>query len=326
MNPSDLSHPFTLIDRLAARAAPDIRAEIKASLLAKPASLAPKYFYDALGCALFNAITLLPEYTATRDEAAVFEKHRDAICNAVGTGMHLIDLGAADCAKGESWFPYLKPARYTAIDVARGGIEQALTRMAQAWPSIGMTGVVDDFATKLDINALMDSTPVLFFYPGSSLSNFTPDEAVHLLSQMRAHCAVPGSGVMLGLDMVKEESTMVHAYDDATGVTAAFNKNALNHVANLSGAVIEVDAFKHVALFDDTHSRIEMHLEATRATTISLDGSASRFEAGERIHTEHSYKYTRESIESLLNRAGFTLNHFWHNTPARFAVVAATAA
>ncbi len=311
---------FTLHDRLSGRRQPDLAAEIAATLLAPAPWLAPKYFYDAVGCELFVAITALPEYYPTRTEAAIFLGERTAIAAAVGDRRQLVDLGSGDCKKAACWFPFLNPVRYVAVDVARGPVEAALAGFAGEVTETELVGVIDDFSATLDLAGVLGPEPVTLFYPGSSIGNFTPDEACRLIMQMRRYCAAPGSGLLIGVDLVKDDATLVAAYDDAAGVTAAFNRNALNHVQRITGGSVEVGAFRHVALFNRHESRIEMHLEAIHETRIAIGLNERRFLPGERIHTENSYKYEPEKFITLLNAAGFGAVQWWTDEKRHFGV------
>ena len=341
MNHAETLHPgFSIVDRIASRAKPDTAGEIAAGLFAQQASISPKYFYDTLGCRLFQAICELPEYYVTRTEAAVFDTHRDAITRAAGTRKQLVDLGAGDCQKAACWFPFLDPCRYVAVDVARPIVESALAEFAAEVPGTRFTGLIDDFSTTLDLTGVLGPEPVTFFYPGSSIGNFTPSGAQHFLAQVRRYCGKPGgtpggtpggepgaapdSGLLIGVDLVKDETTLVNAYDDAAGVTAAFNKNVLNHLQRLTGAQLDLTAFRHVALFNRVESRIEMHLEAVRDTRIVLDGLERSFRPGERIHTENSYKYQPDDFIALLRRAGFGKVDWWTDEARHFGVFLAT--
>ena len=348
MNPTEASHPaFRIIDRLAGHAQPDTPAEIAAGIFAPAASISPKYFYDALGCRLFQAICELPEYYVTRTEAAIFDVHRDAIAKAVGTHQQLVDLGAGDCQKAACWFPALDPQRYIAVDVARGIVEAALAEFSAEMPHTDFVGVIDDFSQTLNLDGVLGAEPVTFFYPGSSIGNFTPEQAVHFMAQTRRYCGqsggqsgdpsgsqrsattgsgnvTTGSGLLVGVDMVKDSTTLERAYDDATGVTAAFNKNVLNHINRLAGGNFDPANFRHVGVFNAGQSRIEMHLEALNAHSVTLAGRTRSFARGERIHTENSYKYTPQSFTALLNRAGFMQVKLWQDPQAHFAVFFAT--
>ncbi len=333
MNLAEPSHPaFRIIDRLAGHAQPNTPADLAAGIFAPHASFSPKYFYDALGCRLFQAICELPEYYVTRSESAIFEVHRDAIAKAVGTHQQLVDLGAGDCQKAACWFPALDPQRYVAVDVARGIVEAALAEFSAEMPHTDFVGVIDDFSQTLNLDGVLGDAPVTFFYPGSSIGNFTPDEAAHFMAQTRRYCgqsgsqssAAAGSGLLIGVDMVKHSATLERAYDDATGVTAAFNKNVLNHINRLAGGNFDPANFRHVGVFNAQLSRIEMHLEAISTHSVMLAGRTRSFARGERIHTENSYKYTPQSFTALLNRAGFMQVKLWQDPQAHFAVFFAT--
>jgi dimethylhistidine N-methyltransferase len=326
LNQTETRHTgFSIIDRIADRPQPDAQAEIAAGLMAPAAALSPKYFYDALGCRLFQAICELPEYYVTRTEAAVFDTHREAISAAVGTGRQLVDLGAGDCQKAACWFPALAPRRYIAIDVARGIVESALAEFAAEMPETEFIGLIDDFSRTLNLDGVLSAEPVTFFYPGSSIGNFTPDEAVHFMAQTRQYCSAPGSGLLIGVDLVKDHEVLRRAYDDATGVTAAFNKNVLNHINKLGDCDFDPGMFRHVGLFNPAESRIEMHLEALAACNARIGNRTRGFKAGERIHTENSYKYTAESFTALLKRAGFNQVQLWSDEKNWFGVFFASA-
>jgi dimethylhistidine N-methyltransferase len=313
---------YQLVNRMIGALRPQARTEWAAlidGLFAEPARIPPKYFYDSLGCALFEAICELPEYYLTRTERAIFIAHRETIAAVVGRNRQFVDLGAGNCAKGESWLAALKPRRFIAVDIAAAAIEPALTRLAAAHPEVEFTGVITDFSRTLDIAADLDAGPVTFFYPGSSIGNFAPDEALDLLAQVRKLCDRRG-GLLIGVDAPKDERRLAAAYDDALGVTAAFNRNVLNHVNALLGTGFDPAAFAHVAFYNGEASRVEMHLEARRAQCVSIAGRERVFAAGERIHTENSYKYSPERFAALLRRAGFSDVAVWQDEAGDFAV------
>jgi dimethylhistidine N-methyltransferase len=297
------------------------RAQLAAGLRAAQASIAPRWLYDALGCALFGAICELPEYYLTRTERAIVDAHRDDMAREIGRGRQWIDLGAGDCSKGEAWIPCVAPSRYLAVDVARVAIEPALARIARRHPALDVAGVLTDFARRLDLEADLDGRAALFFYPGSSIGNFAPAEALAFLQAIRGHCARrPGSGLLIGVDLRKPRATLEAAYDDALGVTAAFNRNVLLHVNRILGTGFDPSAFAHLARYDEGEGRIEMYLVATRDVVVRLDGDARPFAAGERIHTENSYKYAPGQFEALLARAGFGRIRCWRDAGDAFAV------
>lgn len=297
------------------------RADLVAGLRAASASVPPRYFYDALGCALFRAICELPEYYPTRTERAIFAAHRHDIARSVGRRRQWVDLGAGDCAKGEAWVPLVAPTRYLAVDVARVAIEPALTRMAAAFPGVEFVGIVTDFTRGLDLAQHLDDRPVAFFYPGSSIGNFAPDAARSFLATVRSHCiGREGSGLLIGVDTKKDRARLEAAYDDALGVTAAFNRNMLSNLNAVLGADFIAARFAHRALYDERAGRVEMHLEATTDLTVMLDGQPRRFRAGERIHTESSYKYAPAEFTALLRDAGFPRVRCWQDAAGDFAV------
>jgi dimethylhistidine N-methyltransferase len=296
------------------------RRELVARLRARPASIAPKYFYDALGGALFGAICELPEYYPTRVERAIFARHRTDIAALIPRGTQLVDLGAGDCAKGATWLPFLAPSRYVAVDIAEDTLRPALARLALEFPDLDIVGVVTDFTRGLDLRADLEDGPATFFYPGSSIGNFSPEEAGAFLRAIRGHCDAAGSGLLIGVDTRKDAARLEAAYADALGVTAAFNRNVLLHVNRVLGSDFDARAFAHVARYDARQGRIEMYLEATRETTVHIDGVPRRFAAGERIHTENSYKYEPSAFAALLRAAGFATVRTWQDEHGDFAV------
>lgn len=302
-------------------------AEAAAGLLASPPRLAPKFFYDALGSRLFDAMTELPEYYLPRTEAAVFAAHaepiRTAVRSALGEAITLIDLGAGNSEKAERLFAPFSIARYVAVDISTAYLRQSLQRLQSRWPALDIVGVGLDFAPALALPAQIVSRPSLLFYPGSSIGNFAPAAALRFLRQAHAACA--GGALLIGVDLVKPAEVLQPAYDDALGLTACFNLNVLRHVNRLLDADFDVRDWRHVAFFEPTASRIEMHLEARRAVTVRWPGAERRFAAGERIHTEDSYKWTRHGFEALLTDAGFRRLHTWTDPRQWFAVMLAEA-
>jgi dimethylhistidine N-methyltransferase len=310
---------YRIIDRLQLDSVAERNALI-AGLLAHPAAVPPKYFYDELGCALFCAICELPEYYPTRTEIAIFRDFRQEIADAAGAGKQLVDLGAGDCCKAASWLPYFQPRRYLAVDIAPAPINKALSGLAPEFPEIEMLGIVTDFARALDLHADLHDLPATFFYPGSSIGNFSPEEALAFLVQIRDHCKAPGSGLLIGVDAKKDKRRLEAAYDDAVGVTAAFNRNVLAHVNRLLGSDFRPEAFAHRGLYNEAAGRIEMHLEALSNQEVGIAGHIRRFRAGERIHTENSYKYAPSEFDVLLRRAGFDQIRLWQDAERQFSV------
>lgn len=298
-----------------------IRAELLAGLTAPVATIAPKYLYDALGARLFAAITELPEYYPTRTEAAIFAEHQSAMAAALGPVTTLVDLGAGNCEKAARLFEALAPRRYVAVDIAVDYLRESLERLQRHHPAVEMLGVGLDFSHSLRLPPAVGDDPRTLFYAGSSIGNFTPDEALAFLRQAHAECR--GGAVLIGVDLVKPADVLEPAYDDALGVTAAFNRNLLRHLNRLAGTNFDIADWRHVAFFDAHQSRIEMHLEAVRATTVRWAGGARQFAAAERVHTENSYKWRVGDFAALLAAAGFADARHWCDARGWFAVFAA---
>jgi dimethylhistidine N-methyltransferase len=301
-----------------------IVAELDAGLRAGAPSISPKFFYDALGSKLFEAICELPEYYPTRTEAAIFARHGAEMARALGPGITLVDLGAGNCAKAASLFALLHPAQYVAIDISADFLYESIERLRQRFPYIEMTGLGLDFSSRFELPGVVREEKRLFFYPGSSIGNFAPDEARAFLRRLRGQCDRDG-GLLIGIDLIKDAATLDAAYDDALGVTAAFNLNLLRHVNRLVGADFDVHQWRHRGFFNAEHSRIEMHLEARENLTVHWRGGERRFSSGERIHTENSYKYRRAEALGLLEQSGFQATHVWTDPDQWFAVIHARA-
>jgi dimethylhistidine N-methyltransferase len=316
-----MRHPTrsAVVDRRSAGV--DSRTELAAGLLARPARVAPKHLYDATGCALYAAICLTPEYYPTRTEAAIFADHGDDIASRIPRGGTLVDLGAGDGRKAEAWIARLAASAYLAVDYADDEIARTVRRMRETFPGLDARGVAADFDGGLDLADDLPSGPATFFYPGSSIGNCAPAEAVALLRAIRAHgSARRPLGLLVGVDTHKDRRRLEAAYDDALGVTAAFNRNVLRCVNAMLGTAFDVGSFRHVAVYDAAARRVEMHLEAVREQTVTIDGITRRFAEGERIHTENSYKYEPQVFERMLREAGFTSIACWTDRGRDFAV------
>jgi dimethylhistidine N-methyltransferase len=287
-----------------------LRAELSAGLMLPQAQTSPKYLYDVLGSKLFEAICELPEYYPTRTEAQIVDLYLNDIARSVGRGTTLIDLGAGNCAKAARLFPELRPVQYVAVDISADFLRDAVGQLRQRFPQVAMLELGLDFSSTLDLPARVRREKRLFFYPGSSIGNFTPVEALGFLRRLRAECFDTG-GLLIGVDLIKDKHVLNAAYDDALGVTASFNLNLLQHLNRLIGANFNLRDWHHRANFNASQSRIEMHLVARHDVTVDWRGGSRRFVAGETIHTENSYKYTRESFLALLAEAGFAKPRIW---------------
>lgn len=296
-----------------------LRTELSDGLMAASAFASPKYFYDALGSKLFAAICELPEYYPTRTEASIFDACLSEIAASVGVGNTLIDLGAGDCAKAARLFSALQPAQYVPVDISVDYLRDAVSHLQQRFPHIQMTGLGMDFSSSMQLPDVVQRSKRLFFYPGSSIGNFTPAEAIEFFQRLRAACDGDG-GLLIGVDLIKGHEILNAAYNDALGVTASFNLNLLLHLNKLLGANFDIRAWRHNSSFNPEQSRIEMYLEARYTHTVKWQGGERRFREGERIHTENSYKYTPESFMQLLQQAGLIVKRTWSDANNWFMV------
>ncbi|MEI7570384.1 MAG: L-histidine N(alpha)-methyltransferase [Alcaligenaceae bacterium] len=293
--------------------------EIELGLLAQSASISPKFLYDALGSHLFTAITLLPEYYPTNTEKNIFTQYQEQIAQAIGLDSTLIDLGAGNCQKAELFFNVLKPSTYLAIDFSVEYLKEAIKKLEPKYPHILMQYMGMDFSKQLVIPSSVTATKRTFFYPGSSLGNFLSAEALKLLSQIKSQAH--DGGLLLGVDLMKEDSVLIAAYDDPLKVTAAFNLNILRSINAHLGSDFRVEQFRHIVKINHLENRVELYLEALEDLTVSWPGHARAFKRGELIHTENSHKYTLQSITQLLNKAGFETTKIWTDPKDYFAVI-----
>jgi len=310
-----------------------VGSEVYTGLTSRPKTLSPWLFYDEEGSRLFEKITELPEYYLTRTERGIFSQHADAIIEAAaGNCSHaltMIELGAGTATKTglllEAAVRRQKKLDYLAIDVSGTPLIVAKERIEREIPGVTVTPRVADYTTGVaDFPA--DGKRRIVLYIGSSIGNFEPAHAAKLLRDVRAHLS-PGDRLLLGVDRVKERSVLVRAYDDQAGVTAAFNKNVLVRINRDLDGNFNPRLFRHRALWNQEQSRIEMHLEsliAQQVTIRALDLEV-KFARGETIHTENSYKFTREGVVELLQHAGFALTQCWTDEREWFGVYLATA-
>ena len=289
--------------------------EVIAGLSATPKSISPKWFYDALGSKLFEAICELPEYYLTRTENEIFGLHAAAMADRAGRDRVLVELGSGNGAKVRSLLRHRTPVAYVAVDIAPDILRASTSNLAKEQPGLPIFAVCEDFSAGLELPAGIPDAPRLYFYPGSSIGNFSREEAIALLSPL----ARSGDGLLIGVDLLKDRAILEAAYDDAIGVTAAFNLNLLVRINRELDADIAIRRFRHVALFDEAEGRIEMHLESTHEQEVRVGARAFRFAAGERLHTENSCKYSVEGFSALAARAGWKLAEVWTDQRRWFA-------
>jgi len=292
--------------------------EILSGLKSTPPNISPKFFYDELGSKLFEAITMLSEYYPTRVERSIMQKHANEIARAVNGCDVLLDLGAGNCAKASELLDSIQPKKYRALDISKEFLELAVADLQKRFPSIEMQAQVCDISQPLELEDLAGEQK-LFFYPGSSIGNFDPESAHRFLSQL-AHLCEGKGGLLIGVDLVKNTDVLNKAYDDALGVTAAFNLNVLRHINRLVGSDFKESDWVHCAFFNPSKSRVEMHLKAVRDVIISLRSTTLEFKKGDLIHTENSYKYTQASFVSILIDCGFKTIKTWSDEEGYFLV------
>jgi L-histidine Nalpha-methyltransferase len=305
--------------------------EVQRGLLKRPRSLAPWMFYDSCGSRLFERITQLPEYYATRTERNILSSFCDAIiaaaCPDKSEPVRLVELGAGTASKTaillEAAVRLRSEVRYAPVDVSSDALRVARKTIASSLPEVSVEPIVANYVVNPpQLESFAGAT--LGLYIGSSIGNFSPEEARTILRNLRGHLAA-GDALLLGTDMVKDEPTLLAAYDDRDGVTAEFNLNVLHRLNRELGADFNPTRFRHRVLWSPVHSRIEMHLESThdqvvQVAAVQLD---FHFAKSERIHTENSYKFTNETIRTLLRDAGFDVERTWTDERQWYSVTLA---
>ncbi|MGA0530424.1 L-histidine N(alpha)-methyltransferase [Hansschlegelia sp. KR7-227] len=298
------------------------RADVIAGLSAPAKTLPARWLYDDRGSELFERITTLPEYYPTRTETAVLREHAAEIATFCGPRAVLVEYGAGAGLKTEILLGALEnPALYVPVDIAGDFLVASASRIERRFPYIEIRPVVADFTEDFDLPAdLPRLTPRVAFFPGSTIGNLAPRDAVGLLQQMRRHVGAAGRAV-IGFDRKKDVATLVRAYDDAAGVTAAFNLNLLERINRELDGDVDLARFAHEARWNADESAIEMHLVSREEQTVAVDGRAFRFEAGETIHTESSRKYALDDVARLADSSGWRVERTWTDPDGLFAVV-----
>nr|WP_275690427.1 L-histidine N(alpha)-methyltransferase [Luteibacter yeojuensis] len=291
-----------------------------AGLTATPKAFSPKYFYDGAGSALFEAICVTPEYYPTRTETALLREIAPALAEAIPKGAVLLELGSGASDKTRMLLdaaPWI--SAYVPVDISADALEGAVARLREAYPVLAVHPVVADFTHAIDVPKALAGRPVVAFFPGSTIGNFTPDEAVALLRSVRGRLG-PDARFIVGADQVKDLEVLLAAYDDAEGVTAAFNRNVLVRINRELGGDFAPEAFEHRAVWNPAFERIEMHLVSREAQRVTVAGQAFAFEAGESIHTENSHKFTPASFGRLAEAGGWRIEKEWISPDPAFGV------
>ena len=297
------------------------RDDVIAGLSRRPKQLAPKYFYDAVGSALFDAICGLDEYYPTRTETAILERHRSEIAAHIGAQCALIEFGSGMSRKSRILIDAVQPAVYVPIDIACETLRAAADNLVWSFPDLRVVAICADYSQPAAIPDLAQFAPRrrVVFFPGSTIGNFDPPEAVEFLRNA-ARITGSGGGLLIGVDLKKDKTILDAAYDDPQGVTAAFNLNLLARINRELGGDFDVRAFRHRAAYVEDKSRIEMHLESLRFQNVFIGASKFVFERGETIHTENSYKYSIEEFRALAVRAGFAPRRCWMDDRQLFSI------
>ena len=306
-------------DRAPDVADPALLADALSGLTAHPKSLPPKWFYDRRGSELFEEITTLPEYYPTRTEAAILREHAATLAGLLPPGGVLVELGAGASVKTRTLLDAAGHlGAYVPVDISEGFLHATADDLRGRYPELAIRPVVADFTGPVALPDDLVGRPTLGFFPGSTIGNLERDEATALLARARGWKGAVG--FVLGADLDKPVPDLIAAYDDAAGVTAAFNLNLLTRLNREAGADFDPDAFRHEARWNVRASRIEMHLVARRDQTISLAGRKIAFDAGESIHTESSRKYRPADLDALAEAAGWRVDRLLTDADARFAV------
>lgn len=311
-------------DGQAMLADPLFRADVLAGLARRPRAIPARWFYDRRGSELFEAITDLPEYYPTRTETAILRACGPDIADLAGEGRAVVEFGSGSSTKTPILLGCVKPSAYVPIDISGDFLRDSSRALAVAHPGLAVIPVEADFLRPIALPPQVAHTPKLGFFPGSTIGNMTPLMAVDLLRAMRASLG-EGAMLVIGMDRIKDTAVLERAYDDAQGVTAAFNLNLLERINRELDGTIPVDAFRHRAVWNDDRGRVEMHLEAVRDTAFTVDGRAFGMAAGETIHTENSHKYGPRDARILLRGGGWTPVAEWTDRQGLFAVVLAEA-
>ena len=297
----------------------DFYREIVAGFSQLPRSIPPKYFYDEEGSRLFDSICEQPEYYPTRTEIALLEKHADDIKAFVGSDCYLVEPGSGSCEKVRLLLDTLRPTVYVPLDISCEHLKSAAAGIAADYPWLDVHAVCTDITSEVSLSFIPEQATPVMFYPGSSIGNFDPEDAVEFLACL-AQIAGQGGGLLIGVDRKKDHETLHQAYNDAGGVTAAFNLNLLERANRELDADFNLDAFEHFASYNSVAGRVEMHLISTRKQTVNIDGHCFDFNAGDSIHTENSYKYTDEEFSTLAEQAGFTPCEVWTDSDGLFSL------
>jgi dimethylhistidine N-methyltransferase len=294
--------------------------EILTGLSAEQKYISSKWLYDTYGSELFEEITKLDDYYPTRVERTIFERIFPTLDELVGKVPAIAEFGSGASVKTRKLIEALRPSLYVPIDIAEEFLESAVTTLQELYPWLEIEPVVADLTSTYSLpKSFNDKQERLGFFPGSTIGNFRPTEAVGFLQNAKAALGI-GAKLLISADLIKDKAVLERAYDDSEGVTAKFNLNLLTRINRDLGADFDLEQFRHVAIYNTDENRIEMHLESLAAQSVTISDSIFNFAAGERIHTENSYKYSVESFTSLASKAGWSVEKQWQDEDALFSV------
>ncbi|MFZ5783652.1 MAG: L-histidine N(alpha)-methyltransferase [Pseudomonadota bacterium] len=316
-----------LLDRPVLDDRVEFREAVLAGLARKPRAIPAKFLYDARGSALFDAICDLPEYYLTRTETQILRSHAGEIAGMAGPGCALVEFGSGSSVKSRLLIDALEKLHsYVPIDVSRDHLESTAAQLRRDYPGLSVVPVSADYMTLTALPAEVDGAARrLGFFPGSTIGNLTPDDATAFLLRARTLLGV-GGALILGVDLRKDRKLLHDAYNDAAGVTAEFTLNLLRRMNRELNANFDLSGFAHDASYNPAEGRIEIFFRSLRTQVVRVAGHVFRFEAGERVHTEYSYKYDEEGISRLAESGGFDLRQVWRDPARLFAVCFLTVA
>lgn len=299
---------------------PDAREELVAGLTAPAKAVSPKYFYDETGSQLFESITRLPEYYLTRTETGILEDNRHDIAQWVGLDACLVEYGSGSSAKTRILLEACCPAAYVPVDISRGQLLSSAREIYEDFGDLAVYPTCADYSQSFELPPTTTDLRKVAFFPGSTIGNFEAEAVPDFLRGV-AGVVGPGGRLIIGVDTKKAESMLNAAYNDAAGVTRAFNLNMLRHINSIAGADFDTTRFEHEALYNSERGRVEIYLSSTVAQTVRVNGALVEFERGERIHTEYSYKYHAHEFASLAARAGLRLRAVRRDENGHFMVL-----
>jgi dimethylhistidine N-methyltransferase len=314
-----------LIERDAGGVDMAFRADVLAGLAEPQKAVPARWFYDDAGSRLFEDITQLPEYYLTRAETGILRTRAGEIGRLIGKGRAVVEFGSGSSVKTPLLLSAISPSAYVPLDIAGDFLRASSAALAAKFPGLPVYPVEADFMRRVELPTEVEGLPKLGFFPGSTIGNMIARTATDLLRLMRAALG-EGALLLIGMDLVKDERTLIAAYDDAAGVTARFNLNLLTRINRELGGDIPLDAFAHEARWNDTFARIEMHLVAREDVAFTVSGQRFTMAAGETIHTENSHKFTKRSGQMLLAAGGWEPRARWTDEGQQFALVLAEAA